>query len=87
MKSLASAFALLCLSAVATAAPPLPYNDSADAHAALATAFSEAKDAHKDVLVVFGANWCEDCRALDRAMHGSRSSTPPRRASWPMRAK
>jgi thioredoxin 1 len=22
------------------------------------------------VLLVFGANWCPDCRALDKAMHG-----------------
>ena len=21
--------------------------------------------------VVFGANWCEDCRALDKALHGA----------------
>jgi thioredoxin 1 len=71
MKSLLSLIALLSLSVIATAAAPLPYDDSADAHAALADGLSKAKSDHKDVLVVFGANWCEDCRALDKAMHGS----------------
>lgn len=71
MKSLVSVLALLSLAVVAAAAPPMPYDDSADAHAALSAALGQAKNAHKDVLVVFGANWCEDCRALDKAMHGS----------------
>ncbi len=71
MRLLLSLFMLLSLSGVTMAAGPLPYDDSADAHAALATALSEAKSDRKDVLVVFGANWCEDCRALDKAMHGS----------------
>ena len=49
----------------------MPYDDSADAHAALAAALKEARSANKDVLVIFGANWCADCRALDEAMRGS----------------
>jgi len=49
----------------------LPYDDAANAHVALAQALQEAKQQNKDVLVIFGANWCEDCRDLDRAMAGS----------------
>jgi protein disulfide-isomerase len=56
---------------LAVAAAPLPYDDGADAHAALQQGLDEAQTQHKDVLVVFGANWCEDCRDLDVAMHGS----------------
>ncbi|HEX4375818.1 MAG TPA: thioredoxin family protein [Steroidobacteraceae bacterium] len=71
MKSLLSMLAVLSIFGVAVADVPLPYEDPAQAHAALSAAVNEAKADHKDVLIVFGANWCEDCRALDQAMHGS----------------
>ena len=41
-----------------------PYDVSADAHAAVAAAFSQARTEHKLVLLDFGGNWCPDCRAL-----------------------
>ena len=50
------------------ATPHLPYNAAADAKADVARALAEAKTAHVPVLLIFGANWCEDCRALDRAL-------------------
>jgi thioredoxin len=59
---------------LAAAAASLPYDDAADAHAALERGQSEARSQRKDVLVIFGANWCEDCRDLDKAMHGSSAS-------------
>ena len=34
-------------------------------------ALAQAQGDHKQVLLVFGANWCEDCRELDKAMHGN----------------
>jgi thioredoxin 1 len=43
-----------------------PYDESADAKAGLQAALG-APDG-LPVLVIFGANWCEDCRALARAM-------------------
>ena len=46
------------------------YNESADAHAVLQTALSEARGANKIVLIIFGANWCKDCLELNKAMHG-----------------
>ena len=47
-----------------------PYNENADAGADVRHALAAAKSDHKKVLLVFGANWCGDCRALDKAMHG-----------------
>jgi protein disulfide-isomerase len=70
MKTLIGLFCMLGVCLVASAVP-LPYDPSADAHAALDRAITEAKGAGKDLLVVFGANWCEDCRDLDKAMRGS----------------
>jgi thioredoxin 1 len=55
----------------AAVAASLPYDDAADAHVTLQRGLSEVQSQNKDVLVIFGANWCEDCRDLDKAMHGS----------------
>lgn len=61
---------LLTLAAVlalpALAAPEAPYNEQADARAELNQALAQAAQHHKKVLVVYGANWCKDCLALDR---------------------
>ena len=57
----------LCAGAV-LAAPALPYDENADAKAAVQQALVAAKAAHVPVLLIFGANWCEDCRALDKAL-------------------
>jgi protein disulfide-isomerase len=52
-------------------AAPWPYDEKADATVDVQQAIAAAQGAHKQVLLVFGANWCPDCRALDKAMHGS----------------
>jgi protein disulfide-isomerase len=44
------------------------YNESADAKAELQSAVITAAKSGKDVLVVFGANWCGDCKVLDMEM-------------------
>jgi thioredoxin 1 len=62
--------ALMLLAAVA-GATTAPYDEKADAAAEVQHALGAAHAAHKKVLLVFGANWCEDCRALDQALHGS----------------
>jgi len=66
---------LLCMSLLAGmcattsyAADVLPYNEQADAHADIQRAIAQAKSSHKNVLLVFGANWCPDCRALSAQM-------------------
>ena len=53
----------------AAGAPPKPvYNEQADARADINVALSSAQAQRKNVLVVFGANWCGDCRALEHKM-------------------
>ncbi len=43
------------------------YPDDADAHAEIKEAEEKAAQAHKRLLLVFGANWCFDCHVLDLA--------------------
>lgn len=43
---------------------PLPYDEGADAQVDLNRSLQQAAAQHKRVLVVFGANWCPDCRVL-----------------------
>ena len=47
-----------------------PYDETADAPAAVARALTQAQASNKKVLVIFGANWCKDCLELDRSMQG-----------------
>ena len=54
--------------AVAAMAGPNPYDEKADAKADVQRALAEAGAANVPVILVFGANWCPDCRALDLAM-------------------
>ncbi len=59
---------LLALFATFAAAADSPYDESADARAGVRRALVEAASANASVLVVFGANWCADCRILDATM-------------------
>ena len=56
--------------AQAVLADALPYDEKADAKAGIEQALSVAQHDGKQVLLVFGANWCKDCRELDKALHG-----------------
>ena len=47
------------------------YNESADARVEIKEALAKATAEHKRVILVFGANWCFDCHALDTAFHRS----------------
>lgn len=49
----------------AYAGPVGIYDETADAAADIASALDSAKRQGKLALVMFGANWCPDCRALD----------------------
>src|SRR5664279_1731959 len=60
---------LIAASAVAVA---LPYDESANAKVEIQQALAAAKSHQGKVLVIFGANWCEDCRALDHALKTDR---------------
>ena len=55
---------MLAFSAFAYADVPV-YDESADASAHVAQALVVAKADHKRVMIVFGANWCGDCKMLD----------------------
>jgi thioredoxin 1 len=54
--------------ASSVAAPPPPYNETANALHEVRQAPMETASTDKPVLLIFGANWCEDCRALDAAL-------------------
>ncbi|MBB5359557.1 protein disulfide-isomerase [Rhodanobacter sp. ANJX3] len=56
------------------AAAELPYNTSADANADIAHALAQAKAKRTPVLLIFGANWCEDCRSLNRALNTEKNA-------------
>lgn len=51
-----------------------PYDESADAKAAVQLALVAARVDQVPVLVIFGANWCEDCHALDTALKTGRNA-------------
>jgi len=45
------------------------YAPGLDAHTEIKQAVALASKQHKNVLIVFGANWCYDCHVLDLAFH------------------
>ena len=45
-----------------------PYDETANADAAVNAAFARAKKSHKRVLIDLGGNWCGDCIILDNMM-------------------
>jgi protein disulfide-isomerase len=71
MRILAFLVALMLPSA--TMMGSMPYDESADAKTTLKFTLASAQAAQVPVLVIFGANWCEDCRALDRTMSKARN--------------
>lgn len=62
------------LLSTAAGAAPRPYDEAANANAELDRAVASAAAANKRVLVVFGANWCPDCVALDSALKTGRTA-------------
>ena len=73
MRKILAPLALALAASLATAADR-PYDESADAKQQIALALKDAAAAHQPVLLVFGANWCEDCRALDHALKSGRNA-------------
>jgi protein disulfide-isomerase len=59
---------LLILFAASSLAADGPYDETADARLEVERALAEAAAAKASVLVVFGANWCPDCKILDMTM-------------------
>jgi thioredoxin 1 len=67
--SLLASAALIASLCAASQAAELPYDEHANAPEQIRLALQAAQAAHKDVLLVFGANWCPDCRVLDATLH------------------
>ena len=67
-------FAFLAVGAAA-ADNPGPYDEAADARADIKQALAEAATTNTPVIIVFGANWCGDCRMLDSAMKKGASAS------------
>ncbi len=72
MKTLYALF--LALLTVTASAGDAPYNETADAKADIQQALTQATAKQTEVIVVFGANWCGDCRMLDTAMKSGTSA-------------
>jgi thioredoxin 1 len=66
---------LLALVSSLAGAAPHPYDESADAKADLQRALDSAKATQRPVLLIFGANWCEDCIVLDDALKTGRNAS------------
>jgi len=66
MKQLLTVLTLL-VALTCQAADPV-YDETADAKSEIRQALAQAATSGVPVLVVFGANWCGDCRILDMAM-------------------
>ena len=64
----------ICAGAGLAMAADRPYDEAADAKAQIAVALHDAAAAREPVLLIFGANWCEDCRALDHALKTGRNA-------------
>jgi thiol:disulfide interchange protein len=58
-------------SATASAGAPIPtqYDEQADPVRDITAALTASRADGKDVLIDFGADWCPDCRVLDRLYH------------------
>ena len=61
---------VLALAPAAAAAASGPvYDENANAPQEISAALAMAAKAGKNIVLIFGANWCPDCRALDAQMH------------------
>ena len=72
MKQLLTVLALMV--ALTCQAADLAYDETADARAEIRQALAQAATSGVPVLVVFGANWCGDCRILDMAIKQGQSA-------------
>ena len=67
MRKTLALMALIASVMAPAVAADAPYNEAADAKADIRATLAAAQQARLPVLVVFGANWCGDCRMLDTA--------------------
>jgi thioredoxin len=67
--SFLAAFLLVWAPLAAAGASRPIFDANADAGQQIAAALAKASTTGKNVLLIFGANWCPDCHALDAQMH------------------
>ena len=67
MKILQTIFCLFFV-AFAALASDSPYNESADAKLDIQLALAQAATNQTPIIIIFGANWCTDCKMLSRAI-------------------
>ena len=72
LRALATALVVCCTIALAATGP---YDELADARTEISDALQSARSDKTDVLVVFGANWCADCKVLDLALRSGKVSS------------
>jgi thioredoxin 1 len=75
-RRLSIALALLWSTGTALAAG-LPYDEQANAAAEIRQAQQSARDTGRDVLMVFGANWCPECREVPRLLQQHAAQVGP----------
>ena len=61
--------------AVGATAAENPYNETADAKREISQVLTQAVTTKTPIIVVFGANWCGDCKMLDSAMKKGASAS------------
>lgn len=67
-----NAIVLSMVITVAAGAAEAIYDETADARLDIQHALTAAATNQTPVIIVFGANWCPDCKMLDRAMKAKR---------------
>lgn len=65
---------LLALVSILAACGDKPYNESANPKDDISAAVTAAKPQNVPVVLVFGANWCPDCRGLSTLLEKSPSA-------------
>jgi len=61
--------------AVSATAADNPYNEAADAKLEIDQALTQSAATMTPIILVFGANWCGDCKMLDAAMKNGASAS------------
>ena len=75
MKKLFAWVALASVLNLAWADDKKTYDETANANEQIQAALKSAKAKNKSALIVFGANWCGDCKMLDLEMHQGQLAT------------
>ncbi len=68
-KSLGMVVAVLLVVGLAPAASEPIYDEKANARKQVEAAITEASAGGKNIVLVFGADWCGDCHVLEAQMH------------------